>query len=210
MGVKERIKDYCRQSGLKVVDFERAIGASNGYVNSISKGIGQDKRAAIIEKFPNLNMEWIETGSGEMLVGKESDDEKVRLIPLLPFSAVAGYMTGGNGADSFAGQRVAVPDFTDRGADCAIRVDGDSMLPRYNNGDILAIRILKDPTFFQWGRVYVLSTNQGCVVKKLFPDPEDTNGIICHSENSDNYPDYKITKDDVLGVAIVVGHAGVE
>lgn len=210
MGVKERIKDYCRQSGLKVVDFERAIGVANGYVNSISRGIGPDKRASIIERFPNLNMEWLETGRGSMLIGGDANGDKVCLLPLLPFSAVAGYMSGGNGADSFVGPQVAVPDFTDRGADCTIRVDGDSMFPRYSNGDILAIRILKDPTFFQWGKVYVLSTSQGCVVKKLFPDPEDRNGIICHSENSENYPDYKITKDDVLGVAIVVGHAGVE
>ena len=84
------------------------------------------------------------------------------------------------------------------------------MYPRYKNGDILAIKILKDPTFFQWGRVYVLNTTQGCVVKRLLPSADDDNIIICHSENSSGYPDYKIMKSDILGIAIVVGHAGVE
>lgn len=131
-------------------------------------------------------------------------------IPLLPFSAVAGYMTDNNRLDSLRCESVAFKDFSDRGADCMIRVDGDSMVPRYNSGDVLAIRILKDPTFFQWGKVYVISTTQGCVIKKLFPDPDDREAIICHSENSESYPDYRITKEDILAIAIVVGHAGVE
>ena len=105
---------------------------------------------------------------------------------------------------------MVVDDFSSRGADCAIRVEGDSMEPKYKNGDILALRVLKDPSFFQWGRVYCLSTTQGCVVKRLFPDKENPNNIICHSENTENYPDYKIIKEDILGVAIVVGHAGVD
>lgn len=135
---------------------------------------------------------------------------QVKLIPLLPFSAAAGYLVGGNGADAFREEAVAFSDFTDRGADCAIRVDGDSMYPRYKSGDVLAIKIIKDPKFFQWGRTYCISTTQGCIIKKLFPDPTDENKIICHSENTSAYPDYKITMDDVLAVAIVVGHAGVE
>lgn len=137
-------------------------------------------------------------------------DRSVKLIPLLPFSAAAGYLAGGNGVDAFREEAVAFSDFTDRGADCAIRVDGDSMYPRYKSGDVLAIKILKDPKFFQWGRTYCISTTQGCIIKKLFPDPTDENKIICHSENTSEYPDYKITMDDVLAVAIVVGHAGVE
>lgn len=138
-------------------------------------------------------------------------DRRIKLLPLLPFSAVAGYMAGGNGIDAFLGEEaVAVPDFTDRGADCTIRVDGDSMYPRYSNGEILAIRIIKDITFFQWGKVYVLSTNQGCVVKILLPDPKNPDRIVCRSVDSVRYPDYTISMDDVLGVAIVVGHAGVE
>ena len=137
-------------------------------------------------------------------------DRRVKLIPLLPFSAAAGYLAGGNGVDAFREEAVAFSDFTDRGADCAIRVDGDSMYPRYKSGDVLAIKIIKDPKFFQWGRTYCISTTQGCIIKKLFPDPSDENKIICHSENTSAYPDYKITMDDVLAVAIVVGHAGVE
>lgn len=135
----------------------------------------------------------------------------VKMIPLLPFSAVGGFLSDNNGS-SFAdtGYTIQFPDFSDRGADCAIRVEGDSMCPRYRNGDILAIRILHDPSFFQWGRCYVLNTTQGCVVKRLFPDPANGDNIVCRSEDREHYPDYTISKTDVIGVAIVVGHAGIE
>lgn len=215
MGAKDRLKAYCKASGIRISDFEKKIGASNGYVNSISKWVGPEYERAILENFPNLNIIWAEKGIGEMFVGEPSQvDEKAgaaNLIPLLPFSAVAGFMAGGNELDAYRGEEsVAFPDFTERGADCVIRVDGDSMYPRYCSGDILAVRIIQDPTFFQWGKVYVLNTNQGCVVKILLPDPSDPERIICRSVNTERYPDYKISKSDIYGVAIVVGHAGVE
>ena len=154
----------------------------------------------------------VESKMNEMVRAEAKAAQEVNLIPLLPFTAVAGYLCeSATSVDSYpTTEVVSFPDFSKLGADCAIRVEGVSMYPRYNNGDVLAIRILRSPTFFQWGRVYVVSTEQGCVIKRLFPDPEDEEKIICHSENSTEFPDYKITKNDVLGVAIVIGHAGVE
>jgi len=131
-------------------------------------------------------------------------------LPVLSFSAMAGYMGENNSvALSDEIERCIIPDFTARGADFLIRVDGDSMYPRYANGELLAVRVI-EPTFFQWGRVYAMSTQQGCVVKKIFPDPSNENNILCHSENCENYPDYTIPKSEVLKFAIVVGHAGID
>lgn len=213
--VKERLILFIENRGLSKNRFEEICGLSKRYVSNISQSIQPDKIKKISLKFPELNTGWLLTGEGEMLFTSDDNaqnvpDSRIKLIPLLPFSAAAGYMMENNGWDPFRGEAISVKDFTDRGADCAIRVDGDSMVPRYNNGDMIAIKILKDPSFFQWGRVYVLSTTQGCVVKKLFPDPNDSEKILCHSENTINYPDYSIPKAEVLAVAIVVGHAGVE
>ena len=67
MTVKDRIKAYCKAEKMTVSAFEESIGASNGYVNAISKSIGIDKLNTIVEKFSNLNIEWLLTGRGEML-----------------------------------------------------------------------------------------------------------------------------------------------
>ena len=67
MSVKQRIKYFIKSENMTVLDFERKIEVANGYVNSISKGIGTEKLEKILEIYPNLNLEWLITGSGEML-----------------------------------------------------------------------------------------------------------------------------------------------
>ena len=204
--VKRRIISFADGKNLSINSFEKLCGLGNGTVSKICpRGPSADLISRIVEKYPEITADWLIRGKEAPITGVKTPG-----IPLLPFGALAGYMGENNGVQSFSGETVYFPDFSERGADCAIRVEGDSMIPRYNSGDVLAIRILRDPAFFQWGRCYVISTTQGCIVKRLFPDPDDPEGIICHSENSEMYPDYKITKSDVLAVAIVVGHAGVE
>ena len=67
MSVKERIKEFCKAENLTVSAFEESIGVSNGYVNAISKSIGIDRLNVIIEKYSNINIEWLLTGRGEMI-----------------------------------------------------------------------------------------------------------------------------------------------
>ena len=74
MSVKERLKEYIKYSGLSISDFEKSIFASNGYVNSISKGIGADKIEIIIEKYPNLNIEWLLRGKGGRMLNSDTGD----------------------------------------------------------------------------------------------------------------------------------------
>lgn len=210
-------EEFLYRNRIKKTEIANYLGVGNSFITKLSNGarnIPPDKLQKILDN-PDWDTSMLAGIKMAGSCGSESEraEEKEKeypTIPLLPFTAVAGFMSENNGIDAFRGEKVVFGDFTSRGADCAIRVDGDSMYPRYRNGDILAIRIIKNPSFFQWGRVYVLSTIQGCVVKKLYPDANDPERIVCHSENSELYPDYSIPKDEVLGVAIVVGHAGVE
>ena len=67
MSVKKRLKEFIRSQGFTISSFEKDINVSNGYVNSISKGIGGEILLSILEKSPNLNINWLLTGEGEML-----------------------------------------------------------------------------------------------------------------------------------------------
>lgn len=207
---------FLEENNLKKSEVADYLGVSKQYISQVASGASvlSEEKLTLLAK----NTAW-ETGmlseelskvSKKSSAARKRQDKAAKSIPLLPFDAVAGYMSDNNGVDSFRGEAVTFSDFTERGADCVIRVDGDSMYPKYNSGDVLAIKILKDPTFFQWGKVYCISTVQGCIVKRLFPFPGDAERIICHSENWEKFPDYTISKSDVLAVAIVVGHAGVE
>jgi hypothetical protein len=71
MSVKERLKSFIKSENLSVSNFEKSISASNGYVNSISSGIGGSKSLEISRVYSKLSMGWILTGEGEMLKAAE-------------------------------------------------------------------------------------------------------------------------------------------
>lgn len=71
--VKERLIDFIKSQNLSQGKFEKMLGFSNGYINSISKGIGAEKLQRIIGMFPNLNPEWLLSGNGDMMLTEPKD-----------------------------------------------------------------------------------------------------------------------------------------
>ena len=67
--VKERITAYLAYRRISKSEFGRIIGASNAYVSSMKASISPEKLQAIGLNFPDLNIEWLMTGEGEMLKG---------------------------------------------------------------------------------------------------------------------------------------------
>ena len=204
---KERIIGFITDKGISVREFEMRSGLSASTIAKIGpQGLTASAIKKISTAFPELSPNYLINGDKGQ---KEAPTTGANApgIPLLPFCAMAGYMAENNGLQGFSGEKVYLPDFSARGADFAIRVDGDSMYPRYNGGDVLACRILTDKTLFDYGRVYVLSTRNGCVVKRVFQGGEHS--VMLHSENP-AYKDYELDVNDILAVAVVVGHAGLE
>ena len=126
-------------------------------------------------------------------------------LPLIPIEAVAGFPTIQlSGVELPFCDTYFVPEFVTRGAQFLIRVSGDSMYPKYSNGDLLACRKIEEITFLQWGVVYVLDTIQGALVKRLFESP-NPDFVICHSDNQEQYPRFTLPKSDIRSLSIVVG-----
>ena len=262
MTVKDRIKAFCKEEGITITAFEDSIKASNGYVNSISKGIGSDKLDSIVEKYSNLNLEWLLTGRGTMLKGEiinvgdvvgstqntgnnntttnttnnynnykgcggadkkaaqdisDISDRVTALedtppdntksgIPLIPLDAVAGFPAADTGAAYPENCTLYdIPEFAEKGANFLIRVSGDSMMPIYDSGDIIACRKIADIRFFQWGTVYVLETSQGILVKRVMESEQHDDCILCVSENSGVHKPFLLPKDDIRSLSTIVG-----
>src|SRR5690606_3423182 len=75
MSVKNRLKEFIAYTGLTVSAWEKSINVSNGYVNGMVKGIGEDKIRTILEVYPNLNFDWLMTGRGQMIIETEKKYE---------------------------------------------------------------------------------------------------------------------------------------
>lgn len=70
--VKERLILFIKEADLSVSKFERMCHLSNGYVNSIVNSISEKKIKCISEVFPNLNINWLLTGEGDMIQGQSA------------------------------------------------------------------------------------------------------------------------------------------
>ena len=67
MTTKERLKELISKQGLGQNAFEKKVGIAVGYLASKSVSVTSDTIEKVIENFPNLNLDWLMTGKGEML-----------------------------------------------------------------------------------------------------------------------------------------------
>lgn len=213
--IKERTIEFVKSKGITMKAFEIKCGLSTGYVTSMRKGFGQDKLKNVLIAFPELNRDWLLYGEGSMLKNSAPQPSATQedagcTLPLIPLDVLAGNPNLDNpGITADDCERYSVPEFSCRGADFLIRVSGDSMSPRYCNGNIIACKIVRNVTFIQWGKPYVIDTEQGILVKLLYP-AEDPAAITCRSVNSAIYPDFEIPKAEIRSFSLVVGLIALE
>ena len=72
--VKERLIAYLSKNRITKSSFAREVGVSNAFISSIRKSISPEVLQKIKEAFPDLNIEWLMTGEGSMLLGDVSGD----------------------------------------------------------------------------------------------------------------------------------------
>lgn len=65
--VKERLESFLKLEKISKTEFGKRIGVSASYVTGIRKSLAQEKISSIAREWPDLNIEWLLTGEGEML-----------------------------------------------------------------------------------------------------------------------------------------------
>lgn len=213
---KERAKSlykYLKYNGLvstqddlaKKIKYNRVSVAKalNGYEDYLTC----DFANAINTTFGNIiDIDWLLYGEGEMLKSDTSvsKDEAVQVeevkgtVLLLPVSAQGGslndFVMSVKESDC---ERIISPI---KGADFAMSVAGDSMAPEYPSGSQILIKKINERAFIDWGRVYVLDTCNGSVIKKIMPSEDgDAGKVRCVSINPD-YPPFHVSFEDIYGM----------
>lgn len=227
--ISDRIALIIKEEGISIRAFEQHIGCSNGVISKcINKGtdISSLWVSKIIETFPKIDPKWLLTGEGTMLSPSSAASNSITPsksspsiptahhapegsktgIPLIPLDAVAGFPAdSGGGVRLEDCERYVIPEFENRGANFLIRVSGDSMVPLYYSGDLLACRKITDIRFFQWGTIYVLETSQGVIVKRVQESLDHADSILCVSENSSVHHPFLLPRDDIRSLSTIVG-----
>lgn len=222
MNILNNFKKIAENQGITITALESKLGASKGVLSRAianNTDIQAKWLLKLVDNYPQYNPTWLLTGEGDMIKKEgnpslinnpieyyKSSIKQQRIIPLIPISAMAGYGNGEteiNEADITDGY--VIPDFDEKGVKYLIRVNGSSMYPKYSNGDLLGCKPIKDLTFFQWGKCYVLDTDQGPIVKRLFEVDGEPDLLLCKSENEERYPPFKIHRKSIYRTAIIVG-----
>lgn len=209
--LKQRILQYLDFKDISKYKFYQDTGLSNGILSQ-NNGLSEENTLKVLSYFSDINPTWLLTGEGEMLrVGKADNIVKVKpkelskpkSIPLIPINAVAGFGAGEfviNESD--IERRYVIAEFDK--ADFMIRVSGNSMIPYYLNGDILACQHILEINFIQFGRVFVIDTEQGVLVKRLHKSKNEDE-IICYSDNKEQYSEFVLPKSTIRSYSLVIG-----
>lgn len=181
---------------LSVRRFESLCGFSNRYVKTLEKSSPTvESVEKIIATFPDVDKCWLMTGETAEPGTKAEQDTR----PRIPTSVAAGSLMGF--ADAIQAHdcemQPVIRNFPTY--DYTIIIKGDSMEPKFEGGDEIAIK--KVTSFVEWGKTYVLDTRDGAVIKRIF---DNGDSFRCVSFNKE-YPDFNVPKDDVFGVYKVVG-----
>lgn len=201
--VKGRLMEFLRTRKISRKEFSEAMGLSLNYVGAIRKSLPAERMRRLMELYPELNRDWLLYGEGEMLNDRDEPSATADgyAVPLLPVEASAGTMSQiSQGVMPYECETIMSPV---KGVDMAIKVCGDSMEPTFSNGDTLLIRKINDKAFIPWGHPVVIDTENGVLVKALYPG--DTTGEVQARSHNPAYPPLDIPKSTVYGLYKIIG-----
>ncbi|MEG2945791.1 MAG: S24 family peptidase [Bacteroidales bacterium] len=134
----------------------------------------------------------------------EQKNSKQRMIPHIPLSAQAGSLGGFTEGIIDSGCELNGHIATLGSYDFTIDVRGESMMPEYRSGDIVACKKLQSGDSIRYGSVYILDTAQGVIMKRIERYVPDPALIYCVSLNSEFEP-FLLSPEEIYGLSIVVG-----
>lgn len=230
--IKQKILLYLAHKGVTPYEFYKNSGVTRGILTQ-NNGINEENLARFLDYAIDINPAWLLTGDGDMLKEQRTKPASISAmkkqlttgsgsettleafteatkktpgaIPLVSERAVGGFAS-----EHFSIKEhdvlayYVIPKFRYLGVDFMIEVIGDSMIPKFYPGDIIACSIISHSRYIEWNKCHLIATvDRGLIVKRLMPGSDDD----CFKAISDNkdYPPFDIPKDEITGMARIVG-----
>lgn len=197
----EELRLILKEADINLADLAGKLNKSPQSLNQALNAA--DIKSGLIEQISdviNVPVSSLYARDGKAAIAQNPPmNAEVETRPRIPMAVAAGSLTGFTDS-AFLEDCQQIPVIKALPAyDYTIIVKGDSMEPKFEGGDEIAIRKVYD--YIEWGKPYVLDTRDGAVLKRLYDAGDD---YKCVSYNSE-YPDFKVQKKDVIAVYKVVG-----
>ena len=222
--IKRNISLYLEKNGISPYEFYKKSGISRGTPGN-STGISEDNIAKFLAYAPNVNPSWLLTGNGEMLLSDakrqnytsyENDMAGSKLgeaspaiysnqtksgLPYYDVDFLGGFNEVFNDQDTTPAYYIDFKPFNH--ADFWCNLSGDSMSPRLNNGDIIALKRCPLEAV-QYGEIYAVVMEELRTVKILRKGKDEYN-LRFIPINIENYDEQEYHISEIIGIYKVVG-----
>ena len=213
--IKQNILLYLAKKGVSLYKFYKDSGVTRGILQQ-NNGISEDNITRFLAYAPDVSVEWLITGRGEMLSTmqekKQENSDLVEKIPEVSYNSAIGKpyydvdFLGGfneivNSQVSIPTNNIVIQGFEK--ADFWCNVTGHSMEPKINHGDIIALHkcTLED---IQYGEIYavVLDTLRTIKILRRSPDPKKLRFVPI---NTTDYDEQEYPVERIMNVYEVIG-----
>ncbi|MDR1887619.1 MAG: hypothetical protein LBQ70_06855 [Prevotellaceae bacterium] len=203
MNTKERLRKFAAYKGAGRNRFEESVGISLGYLSSRSPSVGSEIIEKIANCYPDLNVEWLITGRGQMIKNPCRQELEAAAYackqpvyaPLISRHAQAEYL---NRLDdrAYLDTLPALPVIPESGGKRSymcfeVRGDGmnDGTDSSYTPGDILICRETEAVSrqrklLFGKGKTFVIvHEKEGIIINRIADCEEETGLVRLHPAN---------------------------
>ncbi len=201
----DRLGEYARFRNLNDArvtrDCQLAIGTL-GKSRKPGKDLTRRVAEVILSTYSDLSRDWFLNGEGEMIQPRSEID-----FPTYPLIDTLKAECGRPGGLSEAAMEADCPIIgipgVPRDTDFFVQASGYSMVnserPELSipPGSMVGVSKMKDRRFVRWGEVYLLSTVDGFLIKRLLQD-EDSDYVRCASYNKSDFPEFRLPVNEII------------
>ena len=217
--IKQRLLYYIESQHLnKGIFFKKIDVTSSSFTGkALNCELGGSSIVNVIQNYPELSVDWLLLGKGEML---KSDNVKVDdvnfclpeadtiFVRIVDNETVFEFVVGKElcRIDLRSCKQVySLPRSSCGNVDFMIKIQGLSMFPGYNNGDFALCSIVPSLSVIQWGRCYMIVVKgMGILAKRLLPSEKGDDFIMLSSDN-ENFKPFDVARSEVMFLALVIG-----
>jgi phage repressor protein C with HTH and peptisase S24 domain len=205
------IKNIREELGLTQSEFANRVGVALRTIQNWESGkIIPESKISLLRNIASKKNEYLHKRNNELKPKKFSAHISVHVVSS---TARAGYSEAYY-ADEYLEDMPIVMIEADKeyhGKYLAFEVDGDSMEPKYNKGDIVICRevqrhLWRDRLHYKDWDFVIAHGTQGIMLKEITDHNTETGEIICHSINTDLHPDFTLNLREVAFLYNVVEH----
>jgi phage repressor protein C with HTH and peptisase S24 domain len=196
--IRERLATVLKELGITPYQLAKAGGDNPTKIYNILNGKARpsyDTLESLLEQYPQINLNWLVSGVGEMFNGDSSDHaadsgvaEPFTRHPFVSIKGQAPFVKGYAGDCNYDGLNeypVYLGEGTGYPRAAVMEVEGNSMSPRLVHGTkVLAICIDKDDWCYQASGIYAVMYRDYFVIRRIKDNDLLTrNMLTLHSDN---------------------------